>query len=266
MPETSINLARSALLIAAEEEPNLDVARYLGRIDEMGHQARWRLSHSDREPISAFNDFMFQEIGFGGNRDNYYDPRNSFLSYVIDRHSGIPITLSVVYMEVGRRAGLEVEGVGLPGHFIVRARVPGQARQDSVATLVDPYEGTTLDESDCQERLNEVYNGSVALAEEHLRAATNREILVRMLTNLKIIYTRAKLHRQALAAVERILLVTPEAVAERRDRGMLLGELGRLPEAMEATRSYLQRVPAAEDAAVVQEHLNVLMRQQALQN
>jgi len=205
---------------------------------------------------------MFDDQGFHGNQTNYYDPRNSFLSAVLDRRTGIPITLSIVYLEVGRRAGLEVEGLGMPGHFIVRARESGAIE----AALVDPFGGRMIDREDCQERLDELFEGNVTLTDDHLRATSGREILVRLLSNLKAIYAQAGLHRQALATVERILILAPSMVGEHRDRGALLAHLDRLPEAIWETQLYLQLAARADDAQEVKEQLHVMQRRMATRN
>jgi regulator of sirC expression with transglutaminase-like and TPR domain len=184
------------------------------------------------------------------------------LNDVLDRRVGIPITLSIVYMEVGSRAGLEMQGVGMPGHFIVRAREAGSLE----ASLVDPFAGRVIDREDCQARLDELFEGNVSLSEEHLRSSSAREILARLLTNLKAIYTRAQLYRKALAAVERIILVRPNDASEHRDRGALLAQLDRLPEAIWSTQLYLQLVPGASDADEVKEQLYVMQRRLAMMN
>src|SRR5256714_1746996 len=241
-----IRLDRAALLVAAEDEAyrNVDVAEYLARLETLGEMARERIRGSAGAAIEAFNHFMFEEMGFAGNQLDYYDPRNSFLNHVIDRRVGIPVTLSILYMEVGSRAHLQVEGIGLPSHFIVRAF----SADSTEGTLVDPFHGTTLNLEDCQDRIDTIYDGQVLLTEEHLRAATKREILARLLTNLKLNYTQARMYRQALAAVERIQLVTPGAASEHRDRAALLMQLDRLAEAIAETETYLRRAPQAADA------------------
>jgi regulator of sirC expression with transglutaminase-like and TPR domain len=261
-PETAIDLGYAALLIAAEEETRIDISRYLALLDEMGEVARVRLAQSASVAVEALNEFIFEEMGFAGDQLDYYDPRNSFLNHVIDRRTGIPITLSVIYMEVGRRAGLRVEGVGMPRHFIVRVRETDSAE----GTLVDPFHAKTLDLKDCQDRLDAIYDGQVMLTQEHLRASTRREILARMLTNLKMIYVQAKLYRQALAVVERLQLVTPGEVGEHRDAAALLMQLDRIPEAIAETETYLRRAPRATDADEVRERLHLLQRQQAMRN
>jgi regulator of sirC expression with transglutaminase-like and TPR domain len=260
-----IRLELAALLIAAEDEAHLevDVREYLSRLASLGEQAREQVAAAaPGTGVEAFNRFMFDELGFHGNRLDYYNPRNSFLHHVLDRRAGLPITLSIVYMEVGRRAGLEVEGIGLPGHFVVRAR----EREQLEATLIDPFHGQTMSDEDCQARLDEIYGGQLTLDPSHLRAVTTREILVRLLMNLKSIYMNAQLYRRALAVVERILLVTPSAVGEHRDRGALLVQLDRLPEAIVETQTYLNLSSHSPDQEQVREQLQALQRKQAMRN
>jgi regulator of sirC expression with transglutaminase-like and TPR domain len=259
-----MRLDRAALLIGAEDEAykNVDVEKYLALMDEMAQEARSFLEASQASETEAFNYFLFELKRFTGNQLDYYDPRNSFLNEVIDRRVGIPITLSVVYMEVGRRAGLDVEGISMPGHFIVRVRELGL----SEALLVDPFHGVLLTREDCQDRLDTVYDGLVRLSEEHLRTASTPEILVRVLRNLKAVYTRSSLYRQALACVDRILLLTPGEATEHRDRGALLARLERFEEAANETEFYLQTTPDASDSTQVREQLNNIRRQQAMRN
>ncbi|HVF87355.1 MAG TPA: transglutaminase-like domain-containing protein [Pyrinomonadaceae bacterium] len=245
------DLAEAALLIAAEDDPRCDVARCLALLDEWGGEAQTRLGDKrGAARIAAFNSFIFEELGFAGNQQNYYDPRNSLLNQVLERRTGIPITLSIVYCEVGRRAGLKAEGVGFPGHFMVRV---GEELDGGV--LVDPFNRDVLDEEDCQERLDNMYGGQVPLTAEHLRPATSREIIIRLLRNLKGIYAGAHLHRRALAVVERILLLSPQAFDERRDRGALLAQLGRYAEAVADLKTYLAFSPNAPDTDAVREQL-----------
>ncbi|HYH83980.1 MAG TPA: transglutaminase-like domain-containing protein [Pyrinomonadaceae bacterium] len=259
-PDRWIGLARAALLVGAEEEPRLcNVNRCLARLDEMGEEAR--ASGGDGSRVEALNRYLFDEQGFAGNQSNYYDPRNSMLHRVLERRTGIPITLSIVYVEVGRRAGLKVEGVGLPGHFIVRASEEGGEN-----VLVDPFYGKVVDEDECQKRLDVIYDGRVTLGEEHLCAVGVRTTLVRVLGNLKAVYVQGQLFRRALAAVERILLLTPHDLDERRDRGMLLAQLDRLPEAIAETQSYLNLAPDASDADAVREQIKKMQNRLALLN
>lgn len=263
-PDAAIDLAQAALLVACEEEPYFEPSRYRARLYELGLEARERVERLERqggEPVLALNDYLFTELGLGGNQENYYDARNSLLHHVIERRRGIPITLSIIYMEVGRRAGLWTEGVGLPGHFIVRVR----ERAESLAgTLVDPFHGQIVDREDCQQRLDQVYGGQLRLNEAHLRPATSREILVRLLRNLKAIYVQAALYQQAASIVERILLLSPQSTEERRDRGMLLSQVGRYTEAIGDVQSYLRQAPDAPDAEAVREQLKKMQGRRAM--
>lgn len=263
-PDASIRLEYAALLVAAEDEAhlNVDAVEYLLRLAGLGLEAGKRVAEAPGAGVEAFNHFMFEESGFGGNQFDYYDPANSYLNRVLDRRTGIPITLSILYMEIGRKAGLQVDGIGLPGHFIVRAR-----ESDALeALLVDPFHGQTLSREDCQERLDQVYGGQVALTDEHLRASTTREILVRLLTNLKAIYVRANLHRQTLAVLDRLLLLAPLAAGEHRDRSIVLAQLERLPEAIAELELYLQMESQPADAEQLSEQLHALKRRQAMRN
>jgi regulator of sirC expression with transglutaminase-like and TPR domain len=263
-PAALMRLDRAALLIGVEDEAyrNVSLERYLSLLDELAEEARSFMAESQSGETEAFNYFLFELKRFAGNQLDYYDPRNSFLNEVMDRRLGIPITLSVIYMEVGRRAGLYVEGVGLPGHFIVRVREAGL----SEALLVDPFHGVMLTREDCQDRLDTVYDGLVSLSDEHMRAASTPEILVRMLRNLKAVYTRSGLFKQALACIDRILLLTREDVSEHRDRGLLLARLERFEEGAREIEFYLQAAPDATDHTTVREQLNNLRRQQAMRN
>jgi len=261
-PDSAISLARAALLLGAEEEPRLcDVGRCLARLDELGEQARSRVARAEGSAVEALNRYLFDEQHFEGNEADYYDPRNSMLHRVLERRAGIPITLSIVYIEVGRRAGLSVEGVGLPGHFIVRA---SEGEGDEV--LVDPFNRRVTDREECQRRLDVIYDGKVELMDEHLRAVGMRAILARVLGNLKAVYLQAQLFRRALSVVERMLLLNPHDLEERRDRGMLLAQLGRMPQAIAETQSYLNLAPDAEDAEAVREQLKKMRLRHAMLN
>jgi regulator of sirC expression with transglutaminase-like and TPR domain len=260
--DEAIDLGRAALLVGAEEEPrHCDVERCLARLDELGEEARERFERWGGSRVEALNRYLFEEEGFVGNEAHYYDPRNSMLHQTLGRHKGIPITLSVVYIEVGRRAGLRVEGVGLPGHFIVRA-----SEDEGSGVLVDPFNGRLTDREECQKRLDVIYEGKLELTDQHLLPVGARSILARLLGNLKAVYVQAQLFRRALAAVERILLLAPHDLDERRDRGMLLAQLNRTPEAIAETQSYLNLAPDAPDAEVVREQLKKMRLRQAMLN
>lgn len=248
-PEPEINLALAALLIAAEEYPQLAPEPYLHRLDELAERARDRL-WDETAPIVMVQEVsrvLFEEEGFRGNRMEYYDPRNSFLNDVIDRRMGIPITLSILYLEVGWRLGIPLHGVNFPGHFLVR--YAGEA----VQLLVDAFQkGMVRFEDEAQDLLDHVYGGSVQMQPDFLRLADRRDILVRLLSNLKGNYLNRRDDTRALSAIERILLVRPDSADDERDRGIVLTRLGRGREAAVALQRYLELVPDAPDTARVQ--------------
>jgi regulator of sirC expression with transglutaminase-like and TPR domain len=249
-----IDLPEAALWIAAEEYPDLDVAAYLARLDALAAQAApaLRPTSSQAARIEALNRFLFEEQGFAGNREHYDDPRNSFLNEVLDRRRGIPITLSLVYVEVARRLGLAAFGVSFPGHFLAKVG-------DGEETVVDAFFGRVLTRRECQERLDAVAEDHVPLRPElHLRAATPRETLVRMLANLKHVGIRSGDYSRALAASERILLVEPGAVPELRDRGLLYERLECYAAALADLRAFLERAPGDASAAEVRARMLVL--------
>jgi regulator of sirC expression with transglutaminase-like and TPR domain len=250
--EEAINLAEAALLIAQEEYPDLDSSGYLDRLDRMADAVdkRLRKEVGPRSILQALNQYVFDDIRFKGNSEDYYDPRNSFLNEVLDRRTGIPITLSTVYLEVGWRLGMPLHGVGFPGHFLVKHSSP------EGDIVIDPFhQGQILTQEDCQSRLNHSYGGRVQFRQSLLAAATKREILIRILTNLKGIYVTAKDHRRALAATERILLIDPGLNREIRDRGVLRMQLHQTSQGIADLERYLTVNPQAEDAEGVRARL-----------
>lgn len=256
-PEPELDLARAALLIAKEEYPQLPVQTYLVRLDELAEKARDRLGE-ETAPLVVLEEViatLYERESFRGNQDAYYDPRNSFLNDVLDRGLGIPLTLGIVLLEVGWRLGLPLEGVNFPNHFLVRFH------GDTMNLLIDPFDGgRSRFEDQAQELLDRVYGGTVRMRQEFLRPADRREMLVRLLRNLKSLYLNVRDYTRALAAVERILLLTPAEATEGRDRGMLLARMGRRREALEALESYLDHVPEAHDAGRVRSVLRELRR------
>ncbi len=243
-PDAQVNLARAALLVAREEYAQLPVEPYLTRLDQLAEEVRDRLD-DESAPLLMFQDLLallFERHDFQGNRQAYYDPRNSYLSDVMDRRKGIPLTLGIVLLEVGWRLNLPLEGVNFPGHFLVRFK--GEA----VSLLADPFDGGRLRfEDQAQELLDRVYGGMVRVQPNFLKVAGRRDMLVRLLTNLKGVYLNVEDHVRALAAVERILLIHPTAAAEIRDRGTLLAHLGRREEALAQLEWYLDYAPEAAD-------------------
>src|SRR3972149_8805794 len=227
--EGSINLAEAALLIAQEEYPGLDVEAYLDRLDRMAHEVEKRFRHGE-DPlgcVEALNGYLFTDLKFRGNAEEYYDPRNIFLNEVLDRRTGIPIAISTVYLEVGWRLGMPLHGVGFPGPFLVKY----SAGKGEI--ILDPFHrGSILTEKECQGRLDQVYARGVRFRPDFLVAATKRQILTRILANLKGIYVAATDYRRALAAVERMLVINPDLAPEIRDRGILRMQLRQAPQAI----------------------------------
>lgn len=262
-PTEAIDLAEAALLIAQEEYPGLDVGAYLGHLDRMADELgkQLRLRDDPQRKIEALNDYLFGDLKFTGNTEAYYDPRNSFLNEVLDRRTGIPITLSTVYLEVGWRLGLPLHGVGFPGHFLVKY----SAGKEEI--ILDPFHrGSILTEEECQTRLDQVYDGRVHFRPGFLAAATKRQILTRILANLKGIYVAAKDYRRALAAVERILLIDSTLAPEIRDRGILRMQLGQAPQAIADLEWYVTTNPQAEDVEEVRKRLRDCRQAQASLN
>ena len=247
-----IELASACLQIAEDAYPGLDVDGYVGEIERFAKRLRARLAPdaAAEDRVIALNEFLFDDLGFSGNIDNYYDPRNSYLNEVLDRRIGIPITLSVLYMEIGRRIGLPFEGVSFPGHFLVRLPLRG-------GTLVlDPFSGgVPQSEDELRERLKRVIPrdaaGGVPVAElpldQFLEPASNRQILARVLRNLKGVYREKDHPERLLEVLNRMVIVAPESAAELRDRGLVYQRLECWRPALKDLTDYLEREPDAAD-------------------
>jgi regulator of sirC expression with transglutaminase-like and TPR domain len=253
--EAELNLAKAALLVAKEEYPQLPIDLYLARLDQVAEEVKDRLAE-ENAPLVVLQEVLetlYTRRGFEGNREAYHDPRNSFVNDVLDRGVGIPLTLGIVLLEVGWRLDLPLEGVNFPGHFLVRYR------GDVVVLLVDPFDGGKMRFQDqAQELLDRAYGGMVRLQDSFLRTASKREMLARLLTNLKGVYVKVGDHERALGAVERLLMITPMAPAESRSRGVLLARLGRQEEAAEQLEAYLRVAPTATDVPRVVEMIRTL--------
>jgi regulator of sirC expression with transglutaminase-like and TPR domain len=254
--DQQIDLGKAALYIAKEEYPNLDIEEYLNAIDTMASEIQERLPEQ-RYPLrvlQTINKYLYDDLGFTGNKDDYYDPRNSFLNDVIERRTGIPITLSLLYLEIARRLDFPMVGIGMPGHFMIRPEF------ENVGIFVDAFNrGEIMFNEDCEERLSQIYQQPISsIPAELLQPVSNRQFLARMLTNLKMIYLSRRNFSSSVAAVERILLLFPDAVMELRDRGLLYYELERWQEAYEDLTTYLTRLPDAEDAEVIRQVLRQL--------
>jgi regulator of sirC expression with transglutaminase-like and TPR domain len=251
-PDAGVDLARAALLIACEEYPGLDLPRYLFRLEEMAGVVRGRMPDRPAvgEAVVALNTHLFDEEGFHGNEQDYYDPRNSFLNEVLDRRTGIPITLSAVYMEVARRAGVFAAGVGLPGHFIVKISA------DDGDALVDPYHGgARLSEADCQERLDRIYGGRLRLDSTMLAPCGPKSMLARLLRNLKGIYLKTGEQERALRVLDLLLQVNPHSGEDVRDRGLLYAAMDCYNLAAQDLQAYVERFPAAPETPELRERV-----------
>jgi regulator of sirC expression with transglutaminase-like and TPR domain len=244
-------LAPAALAIARIEYPLLDNRPYLELLDRMGDAASARIGRIDsvsfEEAVRELNEYLYAELGFRGNRSQYDDPRNSFLNEVLNRRTGIPITLAVVYLEVARRVGLQVSGVNFPGHFLLRAPVdPTRAASTHVdgVLIVDPFHaGALLSETDCRELLRQHVGDAAAFDHTLLEPATRHQIVVRMLVNLKRLYVRMRSFPQARFISDLLLAVDPSAIGELRDRGLLAYHLQDFAGALRDLEAYLRLLP-----------------------
>lgn len=260
-PDESIDLAEASLWIAREEYPDLDIAAYLHRLDGYAANLKGRLPRQAgvELKIQALNRYLFEDLGFTGNAMDFYDPRNSFLNEVMDRKLGIPITISVIYIETARRIGLELAGVSFPGHFLVKLPV------DEGVVVLDPFNGgITLGEMDLQRRLQQTYGHENTLAHAPLQSvlatASKKDIIVRMLRNLKGVYIQRDEFAKALPIMHRIIQLVPEDADEYRDRGVVHQALECFRAAAIDYEDYLRLKPNAPDAATVGERVAELAR------
>ncbi len=258
-------LGRAALAIARIAYPELEMSHYLGELDALAAAVRPRLASVRRHehPVTAVTQYLFEERGFHGNSDDYYDPRNSYLNEVLERRTGIPISLSVVLIEICARLGLAVEGVGFPGHFLVR--VAGS----SGPVLLDPFHGgRVIGHDEIIERLRTFYAagggpaGTNVVRElpQVLQATAPIGILARILANLLRIYLERNDHEHALATVDLALVLNPESAEHTRVRGLLYEQLDCVSAAGADLRRYLELAPRGSHTEEVREHLARLHR------
>lgn len=256
-PDEELDLLQGALLIARDAYPGLDVARYASEIDRLAAAVRGRALRGlplERQ-AAVLSEHLYGHCKFRGNSEDYYDPRNSFLNDVLDRRLGIPITLAIVYVEVARRVGVRASGVAFPGHFLVRLDRPEEG-----PLFIDPFGGgALLDHEALQELLRRAAGPDKTLEPSHLRAASVRSILVRMLMNLRAIYATRGEYAQLLVVLDRIIDLVPDASTELRDRGLLWAKLGAPQAAIADLRGYLAAHPG-EDADQVRRLLSHLER------
>jgi regulator of sirC expression with transglutaminase-like and TPR domain len=274
------DLAHAALIVARIEYPDLDPEPYLARLDAMGDAARQAIErhahgcadHSPASCVRALNQYLFDELGFEGNRRRYEDPRNSCLNEVLERRTGIPITLSVVYMEVARRAGLRVDGVNFPGHFLVRCKAP--ERRPATGIIIDPFHrGALLSEHDCRMLLQRHVGPEVAFSRSLLSSATRSQVITRMLLNLKRLYVHMRSFPQARDVTDLLLAITPSGLSELRDRGLLAYHLNDVTSALRDLQTYLKLArmsqldeDSREEHEQIWEHIKTLRRRVASLN
>ncbi len=252
--EPELNLAEAALAIARFEYPELEAVQYLARLDAMAKAIRDELAADATDPLDTMgelNRYLYTRLGFSGNLTDYFDPRNSFLNDVLDRRVGNPITLSLVQIEVGRRLGLPIGGVSFPGHFLVKLDVDGGA------VIMDPFlQGTSLSLDDLTRRAESVLDEDTPVREllpQLLENASKKDILLRMLRNLKAIYRERKDYERLIHVADMMLTVNPDQPRETRDRAWVYQALEHYCAAICDYRRYLELAPHAEDADEVRE-------------
>lgn len=260
-------LLEAAVSVAQDDSPGLDPQAVLADIDALAARLKHRVP-ADAAPLQRvrlLNRYFFQELGFAGNVNDYYDRRNSYLDNVLRTRRGIPITLALLYIEIASQLGLEARGVAFPGHFLVKLHVDrGESRGEVV---IDPFDGRSLSREDLEERLVPYrrQRGPAASAEElplalFLQSAEPRAVIARLLRNLKEIHRDAHDWPRLVAVMHRLVILLPEAWDERRDRGIVLAELGRPDLAADDVEAYLEHHPRAPDAAALREQLRAWRR------
>ena len=255
-------LFEAAVSIAQDEYPQLDPLGVLAEVDALAERLRRRLP-ADAPPLQRLrllNRYFFHELGFAGNVNDYYDARNSYVNDVLVRRRGIPITLALLYVELATQVGLTARGVSFPGHFLVKLRLPrGEV-------IIDPFSGRSLSREELDERLAPYRRQHGLIGDDEvplglfLQAAAPREVVARMLRNLKEIHRTAEDWPRLLAVQQRLVVLLPQVWEERRDRALVLAELGRHADAADDLEVYLRQRARADDAAALRERLLELRR------
>ncbi|NEP15933.1 MAG: tetratricopeptide repeat protein [Leptolyngbya sp. SIO4C1] len=247
-PEAQIDLAAAALYIAQEEYPHLAIDAYLSQLDAMAAAVQARLP-TERYPmkmLQVLSGYLLSTLGFAGNRQNYYDPRNSYLNEVLDRRLGIPITLSLVYLEVAKRVQFPMAGVGMPGHFLIRPLI------EEMAVFVDPFNGgNILFEADCEAKFRQLYGPAARWHPDFLAPISPKPFLMRLLTNLKMIYLNQQAFQQVITILDRLLLLYPDSAYDYRDRGLIHYHLKQYAAAKQDLRQYLRVAPQHVETAQI---------------
>lgn len=255
LDEENFPLDRAALVLAMEEYPEIDILTYLRKLDTLAARAEVLIG-IDRSPVNvieSMNAVLFVQEGLRGNAEDYYDPRNSYLNEVLDRRMGIPISLSVIYLEIARRINFPIRGVGFPGHFLVKHSAGGRN------IVIDPFNlGRILTNNECQELLDKVYNGAVQMNSTLLLPMEKKAIITRMLYNLKGIYTQKEHHQKAISVIDKILMLNPAAPSELRDRGLLYMQTSFFAKALADLEYYLSSATAPDDRPNVENHVKLL--------
>ncbi len=249
-PATPLDVAELALRLARDEYADLDVEAYLNELAGMAHEARRYLRGGLAARAHGLCRYLFHEMGFRGNQQEYYDPRNSYLNQVLERRTGLPITLSLVAMTVGTKAGLSVVGVGLPGHFVAKV-VDG-----ADAVLFDPFHGgRLLSEQDCETLVEQVTGEPFTVTPDRLEAELPGRIVFRMLSNLKAVYLRQRDFRRAARVIGRLRQLAPDDLLQRRDLGVTLLHAGQPGKAIDHLTAYVEASPQAGDQQTVRQLL-----------
>jgi regulator of sirC expression with transglutaminase-like and TPR domain len=262
--DSSFSLLEAAVAIAQDEYPRLDPQAVLGEIDTLADRLKRRIPADAvaLQKLRFLNRYFFQELGFAGNVNDYYDPRNSYLHQVLATRRGIPITLALLYIEFASQIGLDARGVSFPGHFLVKLRMHTGSQQGEV--VIDPFTGHSLSREELDERL-QPYRRQQGLEGDFdvplglfLQAAPARDVIARMLRNLKEIHRSAEDWPRLLAVQQRLVILLPESWEERRDRGLAFAELGQFGMAADDVEAYLAHRPRADDSAALRERLDAL--------
>jgi regulator of sirC expression with transglutaminase-like and TPR domain len=254
--DDDIPLGWAAVMVARDEYPDIDVAGYEALFSDYGERVRHLIARDGGpvDTVRALNGFMFDEMGFTGNQQDYYDPRNSYINEVVERRLGIPISLAVVQLDIAQRIGLPLRGVSFPGHFLVSLPVDGGI------LVLDPYHrGRSVDAQELKNRALPHVGNNEDIPDDELSTllapASNRAILARMLRNLKALYAEKEDWERALRCTDRLLAVDSSQPGELRDRGMMYLRVGHVHAAREDITRYLSLQPSAEDADQMREVL-----------
>lgn len=264
-PAEEVPLARAALVAAQAEYPDLDIDSYERRLQDIAETLEQQLARSNvrdhaRRTIMTVNQLLYRELGFRGNTEHYEDPRNLHMNYVLDERRGIPVSLAIVYSEVCQRVGLDVKAVGLPGHVICRYR-PDDAETDEDELLLDVFAlGRLLTRGDCQSLVRNIFGSRIAFKDYYLASLQPRQVLQRLLHNLKAGYLQRGEEERAGQVIDLLLVLFPWDLDEIRDRGMLRERLGDSAAALDDLEQYVQYRPGARDIQLVSETVKSLRR------